>query len=60
MAMASKIAGLVVERGIDNLVAPVKRVTFLHMPVPARLCLEADDVPSLERVMAALEETLPR
>lgn len=59
MAMASKIAGLVVERGMDNLVAPVKRVTFRHTPVPARLCLEADDVPSLERVMAALEETLP-
>lgn len=56
--MASEIAGLVVERGFDSLDAPVKRVTSPHTPVPATPCLEANYVPSVERVMAAVEETL--
>ena len=57
-SMASEIAGLVVERGFDTLDAPVKRVTSPHTPVPATPCLEANYVPSVERVMAAVEETL--
>ena len=57
-SMASEIAGLVVERGFDTLDAPVKRVTSPHTPVPATPCLEANYVPSVERVMAAGEETL--
>jgi len=57
-SMASEIAGLVVERGFDTLDAPVKRVTSPHTPVPATPCLEANYVPSLQRVMAAVEETL--
>ena len=57
-SMASEIAGLAVERGFDTLDAPVKRVTSPHTPVPATPCLEADYVPSVERVMAAVEETL--
>jgi pyruvate/2-oxoglutarate/acetoin dehydrogenase E1 component len=57
-SMASEIAGLAVERGFDTLDAPVKRVTSPHTPVPATPCLEANYVPSVERVMAAVEETL--
>ena len=57
-SMASEIAGLVVERGFDTLDAPVKRVTSPHTPVPATPCLEANYVPSVERVIAAVEETL--
>ena len=57
-SIASEIAGLVVERGFDTLDAPVKRVTSPHTPVPATPCLEANYVPSVERVMAAVEETL--
>ena len=57
-SMASEIAGLVVERGFDTLDAPVKRVTSPHTPVPATPCLEANYVPSVGRVMAAVEETL--
>jgi len=57
-SMASEIAGLVVERGFDTLDAPVKRVTSPHTPVPATPCLEANYVPSVQRVMAAVEETL--
>ncbi len=57
-SMASEIAGLAVERGFDTLDAPVKRVTSPHTPVPATPCLEADYVPSVERIVAAVEETL--
>jgi pyruvate dehydrogenase E1 component beta subunit len=57
-SMASEIAGLAVEQGFDTLDAPVKRITSPHTPVPATPCLEADYVPSVERVMAAVEETL--
>ena len=57
-SMASEIAGLAVEQGFDTLDAPVKRITSPHTPVPATPCLEADYVPSVERVIAAVEETL--
>jgi len=57
-SMASEIAGLVVERGFDLLDAPVKRVTSPHTPVPATPCLEAEYVPNVERVIAAVQETL--
>ena len=45
-------------KAFDTLDAPVKRVTSPHTPVPATPCLEAEYVPSVERVMAAVEETL--
>lgn len=57
-SMASEIAGLVVEQGFDLLDAPVKRVTSPHTPVPATPCLEAEYVPNVERVIAAVQETL--
>ena len=57
-SMASEIAGLVVERGFDLLDAPVRRVTSPHTPVPATPCLEAEYVPNVDRVIAAVQETL--
>ncbi|MDG1214759.1 MAG: alpha-ketoacid dehydrogenase subunit beta [Luminiphilus sp.] len=57
-SMASEIAGLAVEQGFDTLDAPVKRITSPHTPVPATPCLEAEYVPNVARVIAAVEETL--
>jgi len=57
-SMASEIAGLAVERGFDTLDAPVKRVTSPHTPVPATPCLELEYVPSVDKIITAVEETL--
>ena len=57
-SMASEVAGIAVERGFDYLDAPVRRVTAPHTPVPATPCLEAQYVPSVEDIVAAIKTTL--
>ncbi len=57
-SMASEVAGMAVERGFDYLDAPVRRVTSPHTPVPATPCLEAQYVPSVEDIVAAIKTTL--
>ncbi len=54
--IASDVAALCVDRGFDFLNAPVKRVTAPHAPVPFSPVLEDAYMPSVERVLAAVDE----
>ncbi len=54
--IASDVAALCVERGFDDLDAPVRRVTAPHSPVPFSGVLEDAFIPSPERVVAAVRE----
>jgi pyruvate dehydrogenase E1 component beta subunit len=54
--IASDVAALCVDRGFDFLDGPVKRVTAPHAPVPFSPVLEDAYMPSVERVLAAVDE----
>lgn len=57
-SMAADIAGLVAENGFGTLKAPIKLVTAPHAPVPFSPALEDHYVPSVEKIEAAINETL--
>ena len=54
--MGSEIAALVMERGFDDLDAPVRRLTGLHSPIPYSPPLEAALVPNRERIAQAIRD----
>jgi pyruvate dehydrogenase E1 component beta subunit len=54
--IASDVAALCVDRGFDLLNGPVKKVTAPHAPVPFSPVLEDAYLPSVERVLAAVQE----
>jgi pyruvate dehydrogenase E1 component beta subunit len=56
--IASDVAALCVDQGFDFLNAPVKRVTAPHCPVPFSKVLEEAYMPSAEKVVAAVRESL--
>jgi pyruvate dehydrogenase E1 component beta subunit len=53
--IASDVAALCVDRGFDLLDAPVRRVTAPHTPVPFSGVLEAAYLPSVEKIVAAVQ-----
>lgn len=57
-SVATSVAALVADQGIDFLDGPVKAVTGARAPVPYSGVLEAAYVPSAERVVAAAISTL--
>ena len=56
--LASDIAGLAATRAFYALEAPVSLVTPPHTPVPFAPVLEALYIPSVARIVAAVEKTL--
>lgn len=56
--VAAEVAALVAERAFHDLRAPVRRVSPPHVPVPFSPVLERAYIPSVERVVAAVRETL--
>jgi 2-oxoisovalerate dehydrogenase E1 component beta subunit len=54
--LAGEIAAIVCEGGFDDLEAPLGRVTGLDTPVPYSPPLEAEFLPSVEKVAAAARE----
>jgi pyruvate/2-oxoglutarate/acetoin dehydrogenase E1 component len=57
-SMASEVSSLVADRGFDYLDAPIKKVTAPHTPVPASPVLEAQYVPSVEEIEAAIRDVV--
>jgi len=57
-SMASDIAGLVASQAFEYLDAPIKLVTAPHTPVPFAPNLEADYVPSADKIAAAVREAV--
>ena len=55
-SIAADIAAMVSESTFDSLKAPVKRVTSPHSPVPLSPPLEEAYIPSVQRIIAAVEE----
>lgn len=55
-SVATDIAALAADRGFDYLDAPIKLVTGAHAPVPYSGVLEAAYVPSVQKIVAAVEE----
>ena len=55
-SIAADIAATVSESTFDSLKAPVKRVTSPHSPVPLSPPLEEAYIPSVQRIIAAVEE----
>jgi pyruvate/2-oxoglutarate/acetoin dehydrogenase E1 component len=54
--LAGEIAAIVCESGFDDLDGPIARVTGLDTPVPYSPPLEAEFLPSVEKVAAAARE----
>jgi len=54
--LAGEIAAIVCEGGFENLDGPIARVTGLDTPVPYSPPLEAEFLPSVEKVAAAARE----
>ena len=54
--LAGEIAAIVCEAGFENLDGPIARVTGLDTPVPYSPPLEAEFLPSVEKVAAAARE----
>jgi len=54
--LAGEIAAMVCEGGFENLDGPIARVTGLDTPVPYSPPLEAEFLPSVEKVAAAARE----
>jgi len=50
-----EIAAIVCEEGFDYLDAPIKRVTPPDVPIPFNPILEAEFIPSVEKIMKAVE-----
>ena len=57
-SIAADIAAMVSEQAFDALVAPVRRVTAPHSPVPLSPPLENAYVPDTERIIAAVRGVL--
>jgi pyruvate dehydrogenase E1 component beta subunit len=57
-SVATTVAALVADRGVDYLDGPIKTVTGARTPVPYSGVLEAAYVPNAERVVAAAMATL--
>ncbi len=53
---ATDIAAMVADKGFDSLDAPIKLVTAPHTPVPFSPTLEAEYVPSPERIADTIRE----
>jgi acetoin:2,6-dichlorophenolindophenol oxidoreductase subunit beta len=56
--IASEVAAVVVEAGLDLLKAPVSRVTRAQVPVPYSPPLEAAVTPDASKIVAAVKRTL--
>lgn len=56
--MGSEISSLVMERGFDDLDAPVRRLNGKHSPIPASPTLEKGIVPDAAAVVRAARELL--
>ena len=52
----AEVSALVVEKGFDNLDAPIVRVGGLDVPIPYNDVLEREVIPSQERLMQAIRE----
>jgi pyruvate dehydrogenase E1 component beta subunit len=57
-SMASEIAAVVASKGFDFLDAPIRMVTAPHTPVPFSPSLEDEYIPSQEKVILAVRETI--
>ncbi len=55
---ASEVSATVAERGFDLLKAPILRVTRAQVPVPYAAALEAEIVPDIGKVVAAVRQVL--
>lgn len=58
--IGSEIAALAMEKGFDELDAPVLRVTAADVPLPYAAPLEALALPSVEQVMTAVQNVCQR
>ena len=56
--LTADIAAMVSEKAFRSLQAPVKQVCAPHSPVPFSPDLEAEYVPSVDKIQAAIRETL--
>ncbi|TDG13335.1 alpha-ketoacid dehydrogenase subunit beta [Seongchinamella unica] len=56
--LTADIAAMVSEKAFRSLQAPVKQVCAPHTPVPFSPDLEAEYVPSIDKIQAAIRETL--
>lgn len=54
--VAAELSARIYENAFDLLEAPVKRLTFPDMPVPAAMNLEAAALPDAEKIMTAARE----
>ena len=52
----AEVSALVVEKGFDDLDAPIVRVGGLDVPIPYNDTLEREVIPSQERLMQAIRE----
>ncbi len=55
--VGAEIAAMVAEAAFDSLVAPIRRVATLDVPIPFSPVLEAFVEPTLDKVVAAIRET---
>ncbi len=56
--LTADISAMVCERAFHSLQAPIKQVCAPHSPVPFSPDLEAEYVPSVAKIQAAIQETL--
>ncbi len=56
--IGSEIAAQVIDRGFDDLDAPIRRLNGLHTPTPYSPPLEASVVPQVEDIVAAIRDLL--
>ncbi len=56
--IGSEIAAQVIDRGFDDLDAPIRRLNGLHTPTPYSPPLEASVVPQVENIVTAIRDLL--
>ena len=56
--LTADISAMVAERAFNSLQAPVKQICAPHSPVPFSPDLEAEYLPSVAKIQAAIQETL--
>ncbi len=56
--IGGEIAAQVMDRGFDDLDAPIKRLNGLHTPTPYSATLEAAIVPNVQQVTQAIRDLL--
>ncbi len=56
--LTADISAMVAERAFHSLQAPVKQICAPHSPVPVSPDLEAEYLPSVAKIQAAIQETL--